>query len=231
MKGSRIWEIDLLRVVAITLMVIFHTVYDLNEFVGMNIDYESTPWFLVGKVSALMFIFVSGISSVLSKNSFKRGTQVFLMGMVITITTFIIMRDEYIRFGILHFLGVSMILSIPLRKLNNISLLLLSTVSIFLGLWLGRVTINTIFLLPFGVMYPGFVTMDYYPVFPYSGIFIMGIAFGNKLYLDRRESLFGRKINLGFLNWISSHSLFIYLVHQPVILGIIFGIKFLTGAL
>lgn len=231
MKGSRIWEIDLLRVVAITLMVIFHTVYDLNEFVGMNIDYESIPWFLVGKVSALMFIFVSGISSVLSKNSFKRGTQVFLMGMVITITTFIIMRDEYIRFGILHFLGVSMILSIPLRKLNNISLILLSITSIFLGLWLDHITINTFFLLPFGIMYPGFVTMDYYPIFPYIGIFIMGMAFGNKFYLDRRESLFGRKINLGFLNWISSHSLFIYLVHQPVILGIIFGIKFLTGAL
>lgn len=230
MKRSRIWEIDLLRVIAITLMIIFHIVYDLNEFVGMKVDYESIPWFLVGKTSALMFMFVAGISSVLSKNSFKRGLQVFSMGMLITMVTFIIMREEYVRFGILHFLGVSMILSIYLRKLDNLTLILLSIASIFLGFWIGHITINTFLLLPFGVMYYGFASMDYYPLFPYIGVFMIGMVFGKRFYVDRRESLFNRKINLGFFNWVSVNSLVIYLVHQPIILAIILSIKFLTRA-
>lgn len=56
----RYGEIDFLRALAIVLMVLFHFVYDLSEFAGVNIDYRSWLWFLIGKASAILFIFLSG---------------------------------------------------------------------------------------------------------------------------------------------------------------------------
>ncbi|WDC84407.1 heparan-alpha-glucosaminide N-acetyltransferase domain-containing protein [Caloramator sp. mosi_1] len=68
---KRIAEVDFFRFLAITLMVVFHTVYDLKEFMGFGVNYEDGFWFYVGKSSALLFIIVSGVSSNLGKNLIK----------------------------------------------------------------------------------------------------------------------------------------------------------------
>jgi len=58
MENRRIFEIDLLRTVAIILMIIFHIIYDLNEFAGIDINYKSGFWYWEGRVAALIFIFI-----------------------------------------------------------------------------------------------------------------------------------------------------------------------------
>jgi len=68
-------EIDLLRTVAMILMVVFHLVYDLNEFAGLDVNYWSGFWYWVGRAAAWTFIFLSGISSGFSRNTIKRGHQ------------------------------------------------------------------------------------------------------------------------------------------------------------
>ena len=84
MENRRIWEIDFLRAVAIILMAAFHTIYDLNEFAGMNVEYLNGFWYWEGKTSALLFIFLAGISSGLSKNTVRRGIKVLVFAMAIT---------------------------------------------------------------------------------------------------------------------------------------------------
>lgn len=119
MENRRIWEIDFLRAIAIILMATFHTVFDLKEFVGLDINYLSGFWYWESKASALMFIFFAGISSGFSKNTVKRGIKVLAFAIGITFVTYIFFREQYIRFGILHLLGTGMILFPLLKKMNN----------------------------------------------------------------------------------------------------------------
>lgn len=230
MESKRIWEIDTLRAIAIVLMSTFHSIYDLNAFVGININYLSGFWYWEGKTSALIFIFLAGISSGFSKNSAKRGLKVLAFAMAITVITFIFFREEYIRFGILHFLAVGMILFPLLKRINNILLFIIAAAIALAAIPLKNVLINTSLLIPFGFMYNGFATLDYYPLIPYLAVFILGIlAF--KVYYYKKQSLFKFRYENEFISMISKNSLAIYLIHQPVFVGIIFLSKFLTNNL
>lgn len=222
-SGQRHGEIDVLRAAAIVLMVIFHLVYDLREFAGVNIDYQAPLWFAIGKTSALLFIFVSGLSSGFSRFPVRRGVKVLFFGMVITVVTFLFMKEEYIRFGILHFLGVTMVLSPFLSKLSSRTLWGLAACSALLGFWFADQAVGTSFLIPFGLIYEGFSSLDYYPLFPYLAVTLLGILAYRYFYAHRvKPSLFSFLLNFRLIKWLSRNSLGIYLIHQPIILFILF---------
>jgi uncharacterized membrane protein len=224
---KRIWEIDLLRVIAIGLMTVFHGVYDLREFVGVNVNYLSGFWYWVGKLSALLFIFLSGISSGLAeRNNLGRGLKLLGLGMGISIVTYLFLEEEYVRFGILHLLGSAIILSPLLHKMKNWLLFLLAAILILASLPLKRILVQTSLFLPLGLMYPGFTTVDYYPLIPYLAVFILGVVV-YKSYYYKKRSLFKNEYQNATVRRISKNSLLIYLVHQPIMLGIIFILKFL----
>lgn len=226
-KNKRIWEIDLLRAIAIILMVIFHFVYDLNEFLGIEINYRSGFWYWEGKISALIFIFISGISSGLSQNTFRRGFKVLGYGMIVTGVSYIALGDMYIRFGILHLLGTCMIL-FPLLKRLNIWVLAGLTMGIGLvSSYVSNISANTGLLLIFGVKHTGFRSSDYYPLIPYLAVFILGvIAF--KLYYYKKQSLFKFSLHNEIISLISQKSLLIYLAHQPILIAGIYVYQFLA---
>lgn len=226
MENKRIFEIDLLRVMAIGLMVVYHLVYDLSTYGNVGVNYEAPFWFWVGKLSALSFILVAGISSGMSRNSVRRGLKVFGFGMVLTVVTYFFDSHEYIRFGILHFLGVSMMLFPILNMLKKWQLAILGIIAFVLGQLAMQATVGTFLLLPFGLMYNGFSTMDYYPIFPYIADFILGILIF-KLYYYKRKSFLKGQYNSKVINFISKNSLKIYLIHQPIILVIIYMINYL----
>lgn len=226
MGNRRIWEIDFLRAIAIILMVIFHIVYDLNEFVGLDIDYLSGFWYWEGKTSALMFIFFAGISSGFSKNTVKRGIKVLIFAMVITLVTYIFFREQYIRFGILHLLGTSMILFPLLKKMNNILLLITAVFIVLAAISIKSTLVDTGLLIPFGVIYRGFATLDYYPISPYLSVFILGIL-AYKMYYYKGQSIFKFHYKNEYLSMISKNSLAIYLIHQPVLVGMAIVINYL----
>ena len=225
MEKRRNFEIDLLRVIAIILMIIFHIIYDLNEFVGIDINYQTGFWYWIGRVAAFTFIFISGISSGFSKNSTRRGIKVLAFAIVITLVTFALIKEQYIRFGILHLLGTAMIMFPLLKRINNYILLFLSVIIIFISSIFDSVLVNTSILLPLGIMYGGFSTVDYYPIFPYLSAFIMGVIFYKKFY-EQNQSIYKHNYENDFLILISKNSLIIYLIHQPIIVGIIILIRY-----
>lgn len=219
---TRYGEIDVLRAVAIVLMVLFHLVYDLKEFAGVNIDYQAPLWFSIGKISALLFIFISGLSSGFSRAPVRRGLNVLFYGIVITIVTYLFVRKEYVRFGILHFLGVTMILSSLIFRLSSRTLWGLVGSFALLGFWFKGQVVETSLFLPFGLMYDGFSSVDYYPLFPYLAVTLLGILAYRRFFAQRTEPLFPFRLNFGLTKWLSRNSLGIYLIHQPIILFIIF---------
>lgn len=226
-SGRRYEEIDVLRAAAIVLMVLFHLVYDLNTFAGMNIDYQAPLWFFIGKTSALLFIFLSGLSSGFSRSPVRRGIKVLFFGMVITVVTYLFLKDEYVRFGILHFLGVSMILSPVFSRMSSRMLWGLIGVFALLGFWFQGQVLATSLFLPFGLMYDGFGSIDYYPLFPYLAVTLLGILAYRHFYAQRAKSLFPFRLNFELTRWLGRNSLGIYLIHQPIILIVIFIVKHL----
>lgn len=218
MEKGRIWEIDLLRAVAIVLMVVFHFVYDLNEFLGVDVEYLSGFWFWVGKAAALIFIFVSGISSGFSGKILKRGLLLLGIGLGISGVTFFVLGDMYIRFGILHFLGTCMLLYPLLKRLNAVVLAVLAAAVAYFTPQIGSITVKTSLLLPLGIKYRGFATADYYPLFPYLAVFILGIIV-YKLYYYKKRSLFTFSLENRIISVLSKNSLLIYVLHQPMLVG------------
>lgn len=231
---KRILEIDFFRTLALFLMILYHFIYDLDEWTSIPIDVDSVIWFSIGKLAALLFIFLSGISSGLSKHPVQNGIRLLFWGLVISLVTRIVMPGQYVRFGILHFLGTMMLIYPLLRKRSNTFLFILTISSVGLGFFFSTQILTNAGLLPFGLTYSGFTTIDYYPLFPYSAATFLGILFYRFRYIVNDSILYSQKIN--FLNdfpnasifeKLSRHSLMIYLIHQPVLLLFILGFQYI----
>ncbi len=221
---NRIQEIDFLRGIAIILMVLFHLIVDLKDFYNYDLEYLSGFWYVEGKVSALLFILLCGVSSTLSKNNTRHGITVFLWSMLLTIITYYYNKNCFILFGILHFLGISL-LSVPIIKtLPNGWLAFISTISMILGTLFSQRYIDNPYLFPIGLTTNTFVALDYYPIFPWYGVFLLGIIIGKLIY-NNKKRLSSRQASpfpIRLITTLGEHSLVIYLVHQPLLLVLLY---------
>ena len=107
---GRVGLLDEVRGFAIICMVVYHAMYDLRFVFGLDVPIFFEDWFdVIRDVFAGMFIFISGTVCRYSRNNLKRGAQCFFIGMVMTFVM-PFFTGGTIYFGILHFLGVSMML-------------------------------------------------------------------------------------------------------------------------
>jgi len=243
---KRFWEVDSLRGLAIIMMILFHLLYDLTYFGEYNLNLRSGFWLYFGRTTATIFILLVGISLTLSfsrtkkiqnarekiyQKYIKRGLKVFSWGLIITLTTFVFLREGFIVFGILHFIGISIILAYPFLKLRSGNLLI-GIVFISIGIYLKNFTFGFPWLMWLGLRPERFYTVDYFPIFPWFGVILIGLFFGNLLYPDYK-----RKFNLCDLSnfsfirlfcFLGRHSLLIYLIHQPILIALLYllGISF-----
>ncbi|MEK6972614.1 MAG: heparan-alpha-glucosaminide N-acetyltransferase [archaeon] len=233
-KAERFFELDFLRGIAIFMMMAFHTLWDLNYFkITTFLLYEGF-FGIFQKVTAGLFIFLVGICLTISyerclqrnedyKTHFlKRGLKVFGYGLLITIFTFFAFPNNFIYFGILHFISISILLSIFFIKLKDKNLLL--AILLFLIYPLIRsISLPFPYLL---ALWPNYYlpTFDYFPLLEWFPIFLLGLFFGQKLYPNGVP-----KIKLDFskfsffkpVNYLGRHSLFLYFIHQPILVVLI----------
>ena len=225
LKEKRIWELDFLRGIALVLMIYFHIIYDLKDLFNINMDQYNMAYniginFAIGRMAAILFMLISGISCYLSRNNVKRGLKVLGLAMIITIVTHLYDPNQGIKFGILHLLGTSMLLFPLLRKLNVYYLFTLATVLIFIQYYTSRMIVTFDYLFMFGITSNTFISSDYYPLVPWLGIFIYGILLGKLLY-NQRRSIFNFTAADNILSKTGSHTLIIYFIHQPIIIAVL----------
>ena len=223
MPEKRIPELDAARGFCILCMVAVHLVYDLTELYPV-LRWEYPPFFLLVKNwGGVVFFLISGIAATLGRRHLRRGLLFFGCGILIS-AAMELTGAMPIRFGVLHALGLSMLLWALFRKVDVRLLAAAGTLFGVLGLVFGRVTVSADWLYPVGLTAADFQSADYFPLLPYFGYFLLGACLGKRLYPDRR-SLFGKtdfsKIIPRFFCFCGRHSLLLYLIHQPVLILII----------
>jgi uncharacterized membrane protein len=159
---------------------------------------------------------------VLSKKTLSHGLKVFFWGLVLTFITYYYNSYLFIRFGILHLIGISILSFLLLNSLSSAKLLALSIVLLVAGNTISAIPISTSYLLPLGLTPPGFQSMDYYPLLPWYGVFLLGVLTGRNLYSSRR-SLLSVSLHPNIINYLGQHSLLIYLIHQPILLALLYS--------
>ncbi|MCX8128776.1 MAG: DUF1624 domain-containing protein [Clostridia bacterium] len=218
--SDRIWELDFLRGIALVFMIYFHIIYDLSEMFDYRINYSSGVNHLIGKMSAILFIFISGVSSSISRNNLKRGFKVLFFAGAITLATWIYNPRFIIIFGILHFLGVCMILTQLFSRIKNYLLLFSGTLVIMAGVFVKRIHVPNDIYFIFGVVGEKFTSSDYYPMVPWLGIFLYGLAVGKMLY-KHKKSVFRFRMKDNLISRAGRKTLLFYILHQPLIVGTI----------
>lgn len=226
---NRIWELDAFRGLCILGMVIVHFIFDLTKL--FEIIHWDTPalFFFVQNWGGMLFVLLSGICATLGSRSIRRGIIVFFCGMLCTAVTagmyLLDMAESYIiiRFGVLHCLGICMILWALFKKLPTWALGVIGAVLIALGLWLQNVYVGTDLLFPLGLVSIKFSSSDYFPLLPNLGYFLLGSVLGRTLYRSKQSLLPAVNTQnpiLRFLVFCGRQSLLIYLLHQPILSGL-----------
>lgn len=223
-NNNRIWEIDFFRGLALILMIYFHLIFDLKEIYGYYIDYTTGFNAFTGRAAGTLFILLSGISCTFSRSNVKRGLKILGLAILISIVTYVYNPDMIIWFGVLHFLGISILLYPLFKKLNLNLLVIIGTIIFVLGNTVTKITPEFDYFFMFGITSSKFTSADYYPLVPWLGIFIYGIALGRVLYKEKK-SILDFKIGNNIISWAGKHTLPIYVIHQPLIILIIGLIK------
>ncbi|MBI4171060.1 MAG: DUF1624 domain-containing protein [Candidatus Aenigmarchaeota archaeon] len=234
----RFWEIDTLRGIAIVLMVIFNWAFALNYFLIYSIGSGWLFWWLFPRFIATMFIVIAGISFTISYSRMKtakkktkasvykkyifRGGKIFLLGMLATLATGLFFPQGTIYFGILHFLGIAIMTASLFRNLGKWNVLL-GIIFILTGIIAQTLTVSYLWLLWAGIKPENFYTFDYFPLFPWLGIFLIGMFAGDIFYKNGKRNFMisdEKKITQA-ISFLGRHSLVIYILHIPVLLLIL----------
>lgn len=239
--GLRYWEIDFIRGIAILMMVIFHILFDIGYFGIFPVSVSTGFWRYFGLSTASLFLLIVGVSFSVSyaraavnlsrwqmyRKFLYRGVGIFVLALLVTLGTWLYLGEGFVIFGILHLIGVSIILAPFFYRLGKFNFFLGCGI-ILLGFVIGNIP-GPAWLLPLGIHPVTFWSVDYTPLFPWFGMVLMGIGIGSILYPNgiRKFSLPQiPPIGSSAVIFSGKHSLLLYLVHQPVIILIL---HFATG--
>lgn len=231
----RVPAIDIARGVAVIAMVIYHFAWDLSTLALADLEVVGSPgWNLFARAIAASFLVLAGIGISMAYRDgirwahfLRRLAVIAAAAAVITAATFLSFPRSYIFFGILHNMALSSVIALPFLFAPRI----VAALAALVFLALPRLVSGGIFdqpvlaFLGLGTIPPN--TYDWVPVFPWSGYLLAGFAAAPLLIglLPRSE---GGGVGRA-LATLGRYSLVIYLVHQPVLFGALFGLRQFTG--
>ncbi|MFH0737219.1 MAG: heparan-alpha-glucosaminide N-acetyltransferase [Candidatus Micrarchaeota archaeon] len=232
---KRITEVDALRGIAILMMVAYHIIFDL-EFLGIaDIGLFSLPLVLFQRAIGSLFIMLAGVSVILSESAnregfihhAKRAAFLGVVALAITLATWIYPHDAFITFGIIHFLALSILIA-PFFLRFGRSNAAFGLLVIFLGFWASGLETDNGLLFWLGLIRADYYALDFYPMLPWFGVFLIGMAIGKTVF-PRGEAIWKGPLIQGkaadALAYAGRNSLIIYLAHQPILVGLMLILK------
>lgn len=222
----RVASLDHARGIAIVAMVAYHFCFDLRYFGLLRANFEyDLRWLTARTLILSSFLAIAGVSAVLTERA-RPGSRRWLRhagviagaAVLVSLGSRLMFPQTWIWFGVLHAIAVSLVVA-PLFVTRPRAAALAGIAVIALGVTLQHPAFDNRMLGWLGFMTAKPATEDYVPLFPWTGVLLLGIAAGHLLvrtrfaalaFLARAPSLLGR---------LGRHSLAVYLVHQPLLIG------------
>lgn len=223
LESNRVYEIDLLRGMAIVLMIIFHFSFDLSLFGWADFDTNSDmEWRIFRAIIVSSFLLAVGMSSYLAyhhcvntKKLARAVGKLFSVSVLITLGSLVMHPNTWVYFGIIHF--ITLALPVSVWFVRTPSLALIFGVTSIIGYWTGLLNLTPAWR--WGVLHLGLPTrtIDVVSFIPWIGVVLIGVFIMHKrlFNLTIREHALGNK-----LVFLGQHSLMIYLIHQPIMYGL-----------
>ena len=189
MINTRDSALDLMRGIAIIMMIAFHFIYDLNSF-GFSDIPLFTHWAGIAWRCLIVFLFLSavGISLVIAhskgikfKKFLKRLLYLGIAALFVSAGTYVMFPDGWVYFGILHLIWFSTIIAISFVNLPKTSLLIAALILIGAIFDQPNLSFISYLLEP----YLPLASVDYYPLFPWLSFVFIGIYLGHNPYYQK----------------------------------------------
>lgn len=250
MSTKRYTMPDILRGLTLISMIAYHTTWDmayLFDIEGNWAWFESDLAFVWQQSICWSFILLSGFCWSFGKKKWKRGLIVLAAGVLTSVVTLLVMPDERILFGVLTFLGSAMLIMIPLDKVLSkcapVLGMVISGIFFFVTRNIndGELGFGDIHLvdLPSGLYHgwlanyigfteSGFFSTDYFSLLPWMFLFLVGYFLHG---VFQKKNWFGilEKGKCLPLEVLGRHSLLIYLLHQPLVYGVLWVVTRACG--
>lgn len=207
--------LDSLRGLAVVWMIIFHTCYDMRILGMLDWNFSQGFWYAFPRIIAFTFLFCVGASlnyahqsNINWKGLRKRSLKLGLAALAVSLGTYLIFPGQWVYFGTLHCIFVGSILGALFVNRRGAAFVLLIV----------------LLILQYGTKYDiAWVSasldrpsMDFIPIYPWFWAILLGLLTGP--ILSRNQHLMNFKAPRP-LKFLGTHSLKIYLIHQPVIFG------------
>jgi uncharacterized membrane protein len=232
--GKRLILIDLARTVALIGMAIFHFTFDLEMFGHLAPGTSVTGgWAVFARLVAGSFLFLAGVSLVLAHGAairwpsvWRRLGKLVAAAALVSGATYAAFPQAFVYFGILHSIALCSLLGLAVIRLPGLALLVLAVVVVLVDRSLGFEALNSRWLAWTGLAVAHPLSVDFVPVFPWLGALLAGMGVAR---LAEAAGLWARVAQvpdgpwLRRLAWPGRHSLMIYLLHQPVLIGLVWA--------
>tara|TARA_Y100000389_G_C17453092_1_gene516155 strand:+ start:1998 stop:2720 length:723 start_codon:yes stop_codon:yes gene_type:complete len=223
-------EIDILKGIAVILMIIFHFYYFPNQYGFTEIEYDTTLLKFIAKIAQIIFITCVGINLVFAKNKnsdakihLQRVMKIAFYALLMSIFTYHVFKEKYVKFGILHFVAFSSL--VLFAFVDNVEAMEIITAIIFLVYLLNHYKPELFKIIPQPFAFIGgfyndrYSAIDHFPIIPWILLICLGTFIGNHLVtknIDTPSFLNNNAVSNALKN-IGKRSLEIYAVHWAVL--------------
>ena len=217
-QTKRFFEIDFIKGIATIFMIIFHFFY-LMYFMNIkkfNIDNGILNFF--ARSAHSIFILMVGVNIAISYKkikekykefnndefmniyigkTFKRAMYLLLFGFIMTLLSYLGFGNLFIKFGIFHFIGISLLLSILVTPYKYNPMIATGIILVLYSL-INYSKINNVlstscenmplFCFISGLYNVKYSSLDYFPIIPFFGLMTLGITIGNYMYTDKKRN-------------------------------------------
>lgn len=235
-RPARVPGVDTLRGIAIVAMVAYHFAFDLAHLRVADWNFYRDPFWLHARTVILSsFLLLAGVSLVLADRAgastrefAKHVARIAACALLVTLATLIVFPRSFIWFGVLHAIAVSLVLARPLVRRPALALAIGAVVIVT-----GNVFAAPAFDTP-ALGWIGFATVrppteDYVPLFPWMGVVLVGIAAGHALAASGFAPVRALARAPRLLQVLGRHSLAVYMLHQPLLMGLAWALAAALG--
>ncbi|GAC1600545.1 MAG: hypothetical protein NVS3B2_02820 [Ramlibacter sp.] len=233
--------IDAFRGVAIVWMTLFHFCFDLTHFGWLRQDFYGDPFWTWQRTAIVsLFLFCAGLGQAVAvvqqqstRRFWRRWAQVAGCALLVTLGSYFVFPKSFIYFGVLH--GIALML-IVVRFTSGWGRWLWPAGAVAVALKFVALQVHESWPAAefldgrawnwLGLIGRKPVTEDYVPLIPWLGVMWWGMAAGQWL-LERHRSLLTHPLPRpgAALAWMGRWSLSWYMLHQPILFGVLFWLR------